>query len=404
MQEFTRRGAADTNGKFSNNGAQRARRCLDRAGRLWGSSDSWLSVEPTKMAGTREAARRCLEQTARLWNPSRWIVVEPERVAALREVLQRCLGKVHQLLTGIRHLLSLERSTRVLFRVQQLLGACRLPAGQVRDVVLFIILLVGSVLATYGIAYLPDAGLVDRDWELWVLLVVCPPVTVASFFLVAPDVLASIQNNTTAVFLPAVNYSQAFSNVLGLAYGIHVSNVSVLVMNMIGFAAQILCLLVEHYVRAPSGRLFCFSIRFSLGWITILYVSATAMDITVIGPAMGVSNTVTCVLPLMYLGPTVRNRTFSKWGMFCVSAAFFINLAWAALGVMLQDMPLLIPSVIAAQVSAIRIAIGFWCWGWLSLDMTLLFRVYSPEHSAQGMASVEVPPGLYGKQIDLEDI
>lgn len=405
MQEFSTRDDAETLEKSSSNETQRALSCLERAGRLWGSTHSWLSVEPTKLGGTQRAARRCLEQAPCLWTSSRWLVVESEKVAASREIARRCLKHSHQLLSDLRCRLSLETSRWALARVGQLPGASWLPSGQAAlEFVLLQTLLVVSFIATKRIAYLPDAGLIDREWQLWALLVISPLITAAGFCLVAPDVVTGLRTNTTAVFLPAVNYTQAVSNVFGLAYGIHVSNESVLAMNMLGFAAQILCLVVVHYIRAPSDRLFCFAVKFSLGWIVLLYVATTTLDITVIGPVMAFFGTVAGVLPLAYLGPILRNRSCTKWGMFCMCSSFCVNFAWSLLGFMLQDMALLLPSIICMEIAVLRISVGLWCWGWLPFNVTFLLRIYGLERIASDTVSATVPPETYGMTIDLEEI
>jgi len=403
MQEFSRRGPAETTGKTSSIRTPTALRWLDWAGRLWGS-DHELSVEPTRLAGTREATRRCLEQTACLWNPSRWLAVDPEKAAASTEATWWCPRNLHQLLTSTRHLMSLESSRQVLVTVRQLPGARWLPSGQMLEFVLLKTLLVGAFFATHGIAYLPDAGLTTKDSQLWALQVISPLTTAISFCFVAPDVLASIRTNNPALFLPLFHYGLAVCTVLGIALGIHVSNVTVIAMNMFGFSSQILCLLVEHYVRVPSGRLVCFSIKQSLGWIAILYMTAAPGFITFIGPAIAVSNTIVSGFPMIYLGPTLRNREFSNWVMFCVSYNFCVNLCWSVWGIMIQDMALLVPSVVAMEVCVIRIAVGLWCWGRLPFDMTFLLRVYSLGSGAHKMASVKVPAVPYGKMIELEEI
>merc|ERR1719188_812654 len=177
----------------------------------------------------------------------------------------------------------------------------------------------------------------------------------------------SAQNLPLQVF-----QSQAICNILGISYGIQIHNSAVLVTNLFGLGRQSLYLASDHYIRSSNVQWPWLVTRMAVSYNIGLYFFSEVSSITMLGHMITIFNVILFAAPLAKLGTILQTRNASSLptAMICISV--LNNGVWTLFAILLDDMVLLLPSVLGYMLSAFQVLVILWCQGFLAWDLAFL--------------------------------
>jgi len=247
-----------------------------------------------------------------------------------------------------------------------------LPSGDVVDFALTVSTIAVGAGAIYSIASLTERGWVDKDRLTMSLSIACPLVTMVQYVSPGPVVLDALRKNNASNLPTPVFQSQAACNILGIAYGIQITNAAVLVTNMFGLACQILFLASEHYVRSPSAGWLYFSFKLLAMFDSFLYVFATIAPINILGHTITLFNIILFAVPLTKLGVILKTKNASSLPTAMTFISVANNFTWSLYALMIQDVVVLLPSVLGFMLSLFQVLVILWCQGVLPFGLGFL--------------------------------
>ncbi|CAK9097866.1 unnamed protein product [Durusdinium trenchii] len=164
---------------------------------------------------------------------------------------------------------------------------------------------------------------------------------------------------------------QAACNVLSIAYGLQIANAAVLMTNMFGLACQVLFLAGERYASLESEWL-SFALYLSVVLNSGIFVSSRCVPINLLGQSITVFNVFLYSSPLMNLGIALRTRNSSQFPTFLVVVNVFNNALWSIYALLIEDMVVLIPSLMGYACSFFQVLLILWCRNCLPFDLSFL--------------------------------
>lgn len=243
------------------------------------------------------------------------------------------------------------------------------------DFSLTVAVLLSAVGAVYGVAALADMGVVNKASLTLFLSVSSPMVTMCQFVAPIPVVSGAMRSMSVQSMPTPVFQSQAACNVLSIAYAIQISNAAVLVTNMFGILMQILYLAGDHYIRTMNSSWLLFGVRLSILLNVGIFSFAALVPIKQLGQAITLMNVVLFAAPLTQLATVLRTRNSSS----IPSTMTFISVAnngtWMLYGLMIEDMVLLLPSILGFLLSGFQVLVIFWCRSLLPFDLGFLLML-----------------------------
>jgi len=168
--------------------------------------------------------------------------------------------------------------------------------------------------------------------------------------------------------------AQASCNVLSIAYGLQIANAAVLITNLFGLACQILFLAGDHYIRAADSHWLPFALKTSIvlnGGIVL----ARSAPINLLGQAITIFNIFLYSCPLMNLGTVLRTRNSSPFPAFMVGINVVNNALWSIYALLIEDVVVLMPSMVGYACSVFQVLLILWCRGRLPFDLGFLLLV-----------------------------
>eukprot|EP00931_Biecheleriopsis_adriatica_P104663 TRINITY_DN79308_c0_g1_i1.p1 TRINITY_DN79308_c0_g1~~TRINITY_DN79308_c0_g1_i1.p1 ORF type:complete len:329 (+),score=69.20 TRINITY_DN79308_c0_g1_i1:81-1067(+) len=253
------------------------------------------------------------------------------------------------------------------------------------DAVLTFASMLAAAGAIWSVAYLAQLGILDREALTLSLSIACPLITIVAFVAPAPMVIEAVKRMNASNLPTQVFQSQAACNMLSIAYGLQISNAAVLITNMFGLAAQILFLSGEHYIRASNSQWVWFAMKLSLLINTGIFFFARVAPINVLGQLITVFNVILYSSPLARLGSVLRSRNSAAFSATLTAVGVANNAFWTLYALLIEDIVVLLPSVLGYALSFFQVLVIFWCRGYLPFDLSflLLFFKKEPERNAE---------------------
>lgn len=223
-----------------------------------------------------------------------------------------------------------------------------------------------------AVTVLASLGLIDREALTTGLSLACPLITMTAYISPIPVVLEAVRSLNSQNLPLQVFQSQAVCNILSICYGIQITNAAVLITNMFGVMMQILFLAADHYVRMSNTGWLTFAIKLSVAFNVGLYVFAVITPINILGHFITAFNIILFAAPLAKLGTILRTRNASSLptGMTCISGVN--NGVWTLYALLIEDMVVLLPSVLGFLLSTFQVLVILWCNGALPYDLSYL--------------------------------
>lgn len=259
----------------------------------------------------------------------------------------------------------------------------------------------------YGVATLALMGLINKDSLKICLSVSCPLITMTALVSPIPVVLDAVQALNAQNLPLQVFQSQAACNILGICYGIQITNPAVLVTNVFGLGMQILYMSGDHYVRNSNTDWAPFALKLSLVFNLGVFVFASHTPVNVLGHFITIFNIVLYAVPLAKLGSILRTRNASSLPTTMICVNVLNNAVWALYALLIEDMVVLLPSVLGFLLSSFQVLVILWCNNGLPYDLSYLLlrardgsgllRFIEPEGAAPldvakaAEASIELP-------------
>eukprot|EP00930_Biecheleria_cincta_P032227 TRINITY_DN22369_c0_g1_i1.p1 TRINITY_DN22369_c0_g1~~TRINITY_DN22369_c0_g1_i1.p1 ORF type:complete len:236 (+),score=40.92 TRINITY_DN22369_c0_g1_i1:73-780(+) len=187
----------------------------------------------------------------------------------------------------------------------------------------------------------------------------------------------------------AVFKSQAICNVLGISYGLQIHNAAVLLTNMFGLACQITFLTGHHYIRTANQEWFWFSTKFAVMLNSSIYFFARVLPINLLGQAITIFNIILYSSPLIQLGGALRRRDSSSFPLGMTSMSVANNAAWTVYALLIEDIVVLLPSILGYELSFFQVLVILWCRGLLPFDLSYLLIFYGNHNRDGGGSEVE---------------
>lgn len=231
----------------------------------------------------------------------------------------------------------------------------------------------GSGLACiYSVAVLTELGLIDKELLKLFLSVACPLVTMSALVSPIPIVLEAMRALNAQNLPLQVFQSQAMCNILSICYGIQITNPAVLITNMFGLCMQVLYMSGDHYVRMSNTNWMIFVLKLSVILNAGLFIFALHTPINVLGHFITIFNIVLYAVPLTKLGSILKTRSASSLptAMTCVNG--LNNAVWCLYALLIEDMVVLLPSVLGFALSGFQVLVILWCNGSLPFDLGYL--------------------------------
>ncbi|CAJ1353751.1 unnamed protein product [Effrenium voratum] len=177
--------------------------------------------------------------------------------------------------------------------------------------------------------------------------------------------------------LPVVVFKlQAACNVLSIAYGLQISNAAVLMTNMFGLACQVLFLAGDHYASVDSQWLF-FALKISVLIDVGILCASSYVPMNILGQCITVCNVGLYSCPLMNMGNLLRTRNSSALPAFMVGINVLNNALWSLYALLIEDMVVLVPSLLGYCCSFFQIMLILWCRHLLPFDLSFLLTFFA---------------------------
>lgn len=253
----------------------------------------------------------------------------------------------------------------------KVLALGRAPTAQVTDVAMTASSVIMAVTGLCAVPKLVDIGILDREVATLSLSLACPLITIISYVAPTPTVLDAVRLMKASNLNVIVFKLQAACNVLSIAYGLQIANAAVLMTNMFGLACQVLFLAGERYASLESEWL-SFALYLSVVLNSGIFVSSRCVPINLLGQSITVFNVFLYSSPLMNLGIALRTRNSSQFPTFLVVVNVFNNALWSIYALLIEDMVVLIPSLMGYACSFFQVLLILWCRNCLPFDLSFL--------------------------------
>mmetsp|Transcript_81930 Transcript_81930/g.235404 ORF Transcript_81930/g.235404 Transcript_81930/m.235404 type:complete len:273 (+) Transcript_81930:146-964(+) len=219
-----------------------------------------------------------------------------------------------------------------------------------------------GVALLYGVAFSAQADIIDAAQLTSFLAKACPFVTMVAFIAPAPIVANAMHTLDSTRLAPNAYRAQAACNVLGIAYGIQKSN----------------------------GMWLGFAVKLSVCLNSSLVLCSLHMPIDTLGYGITALNIFMYVTPLGNMKKLLKFRDASRIsvGLTCLSVVN--NALWTLYALMMEDLVLLLPSVLGYILSAFQVLIILWCRGSLPFDLAFLLLLCSENHCWEGTVVLPV--------------
>lgn len=247
---------------------------------------------------------------------------------------------------------------------------------QLADVVMLIIAILMAIGGLCAVPKLVDIGLMDREVTTLSLSLACPLITIISYVAPTPSVLEAVRLMKASNLNAVVFKLQAACNVLSIAYGLQIANAAVLMTNMFGLACQVLFLAGERYASLESHWHF-FAFYLSVGFNAGILLASQYIPINLLGQSITVFNVFLYSSPLMNLGFALRTRNSSQFPTFLVGVNVLNNALWSIYALLIEDMVVLIPSLMGYACSFFQALLILWCRSYLPFDLAFLVTFFN---------------------------
>jgi len=217
---------------------------------------------------------------------------------------------------------------------------------------------------------------------LWVVAYLCQVTP-------APMVIQAVRRMSAQNLPLAVFKSQAICNVLGISYGLQIHNAAVLFTNMFGLACQITFLAGNHYIRNANQDWLWFSTKFAVVLNASIYFFARVLPINLLGQAITIFNIILYSSPLMQLGGALRLRNSSSFPLGMTSMSVANNASWTVYALLIEDIVVLLPSILGYELSFFQVLVIMWCRGSLPFDLSYLLIFYGKRRESSGSEAEE---------------
>lgn len=252
------------------------------------------------------------------------------------------------------------------------------------DAVLTFVALSFAASILWVVAYLCQVGYLDRDAMTISLSLACPLITIASYVTPAPMVIQAVRRMSAQNLPLAVFKSQAICNVLGISYGLQIHNAAVLFTNMFGLACQITFLAGNHYIRTANQEWLWYSTKFAVVLNASIYFFARVLPINLLGQAITIFNIILYSSPLIQLGGALRLRNSSSFPLGMTSMSVANNASWTVYALLIEDIVVLLPSILGYELSFFQVLVIMWCRGSLPFDLSYLLIFYGNRRESAG--------------------
>lgn len=266
--------------------------------------------------------------------------------------------------------------------------------GKVVDCSLTVTCICVGLVSIWGIISFTEAGLIEKQTLKIFLSLLCPILTMIGFISPCAAVFAAVVRMSANALPTAVYRVQAACNVAGLAYALKIMHTPVLVTNMFGLGCQILFLTADHYVRANNSSWVIFAAKLSVLLNVSLCVCALALPLPLLGHIIAFLNVLLSAAPLSELCTVLRTRNAGSIPLGITLVSTVSCLAWSMYGLLLEDMVVLLPSVLGYILAAFEVLLVLWCRRSLPFDLSyllLIFPVTSTETSGAPGLALELP-------------
>mmetsp|Transcript_58939 Transcript_58939/g.95993 ORF Transcript_58939/g.95993 Transcript_58939/m.95993 type:complete len:324 (-) Transcript_58939:20-991(-) len=269
---------------------------------------------------------------------------------------------------------------------QKLVAIGQAPT-QLADVVMLASSLLMAISGICAVPKMVDIGLMDREVSTLSLSLACPLITIVSYVAPTPSVLEAVRLMKASNLNVIVFKLQAACNILSIAYGLQIANAAVLMTNMFGLACQVLFLAGERHASLesnwPSFALFL-SVILNVG----IFVASQYVPINLLGQSITVFNIFLYSSPLMNLGTALRTRNSSQFPSFMVGVNVLNNALWSVYALLIEDMVVLIPSLMGYACSFFQALLILWCRSYLPFDLAFLVTFFQQKKKPDDISPV----------------
>lgn len=269
---------------------------------------------------------------------------------------------------------------------QKLVAIGQAPT-QLADVVMLASSLLMAIGGICAVPKMVDIGLMDREVSTLSLSLACPLITIISYVAPTPSVLEAVRLMKASNLNVIVFKLQAACNILSIAYGLQIANAAVLMTNMFGLACQVLFLAGERHASLesqwPSFAVFL-SVVLNVG----IFVASQYVPINLLGQSITVFNIFLYSSPLMNLGTALRTRNSSQFPTFMVGVNVLNNALWSVYALLIEDMVVLVPSLMGYACSFFQALLILWCRSYLPFDLAFLVTFFQQRKKPDDISPV----------------
>lgn len=249
----------------------------------------------------------------------------------------------------------------------------------------------------FGIAGLTDLGILDAEMLTSLLSLVCPLVTMIQFVSPVPVVVDAVRKLDGQDLPIPVFQSQTLCNILGLSYSIQVRNTTILFTNLFGLACQIIFLACARLASSAKGGWLMYGVQLTVLLNVGLYICAAILPINILGHTITLFNIVLFAAPLAKLGSILRTRSATSLPTAMIVISAVNNALWTLYGILIQDMVVLLPSILGFLLSGFQVLVLLWCHHQLPFDLAFLLlpcrdrdNKVQPTEASKGAAPTKV--------------
>eukprot|EP00929_Paragymnodinium_shiwhaense_P106798 TRINITY_DN72515_c0_g1_i1.p1 TRINITY_DN72515_c0_g1~~TRINITY_DN72515_c0_g1_i1.p1 ORF type:complete len:395 (+),score=3.44 TRINITY_DN72515_c0_g1_i1:66-1250(+) len=257
---------------------------------------------------------------------------------------------------------------------------------------LTVVVTLSGLALMYGLQLLMHAGVIDKEYSMGLLALCAPVVTMVSYVAPLPVVLECVRTSDAQTMPTLVFQLQAVCNVLSISYGIKIVNMAVLVTNMFGLVCQLLFLGADHYVRQSNSQWLSFSLKGAVFFNITLHVTATISPLTILGYSITLFNILMFAAPLANLGTILQTKNPSPLPTPMVTLSLLNNGVWVMYAMLIEDIVVLLPSVLGYAMAAFQAQVILWCKGFLPFDLAYLLLPMACASSRSSAESKTVTP------------
>jgi solute carrier family 50 protein (sugar transporter) len=251
--------------------------------------------------------------------------------------------------------------------------------SNVVDCVFTIIVMGFGVAIVQGVATAANLGWIDKGGLTFVLSMGCPCIIMAQFISPAAVVVRAVSTMDAENLPTQVFQSQAVCNVLGISYAVQIHNLAVLSANMVGLSCQLVYLACATYIKDEDARWLFWFVRMAAILNGALYVFTMVSSIRILGHLITVFNIVLFASPLTKVAHILHTRSADSLPLAMTCIGFLSNGVWTLYSMMIEDMVVLLPSLLGFLLSSFQVLLIAWCRDLLPFDLAFLEMFVGPE-------------------------